>query len=235
MYYEYSEIKTMLCSDLFKYFEDMTNSFGYRKPPFEMQPIAIYLFNSTYIMFCGAFENKLKTLRHLFGLISIDARRELFEKNANSVYKDDTLKKIYNIIENYKTYYNEESKIENKGIEDILYDVYKKYKCITCKRIIEKLSNIELFNCCKQEIDLFLYKFCDLEKEELRKIYNKAWIERHRIAHNLDFLYDNKLSLMRKQNSIVDDNYFIRLGIMECVDNYLIDSMNEIFNTRIYI
>ena len=236
MFFEYNEIKKMLCKDLYNYFEDMINNFGYRKPPFEMQPISVYLLSSTYVMFCGALENKLKTLRFFFALINLEARREFFEKNSKSIYDDETFKKIYNFIKKIDADNNINFIENNEGIDSILEYLYNKYKDSIVDKIKNSLDNTELVNCCKLEFNIFYDFFNSSQsKETLKKIYQEIWSARHRIAHNLDFLYDNQLNLMRQANNNIKSNYFIRLGILECIDQCIIDSMEKVLNSRVYL
>lgn len=232
MYSEYKKIRTILSDKLFRYFEDMVNNFGHRKPPFEMQPIITYLLNSTYIMFCGALENKLKTLKFFLALIDLNARREFFEKGNKSVYNEEALKEIYNTIEKMGV---DKGKMNNKGVEEILDDLHKKYNEDIVKTIEDTLNNTELLNCCRAEFDIFNEYFRTLEKKQLKEIYENAWQKRHRIAHNLYFLYDNQFDLMKSHDDVVKKNYFVEIGIMQCIDNYIVDAIKKMFDLRIYI
>ena len=222
------------------YLKEVIKKFGQRPIDFEMQPIIQYLLNTVLLSMCGAFEQKIETCKYYCAGIDSNYRYDFLKKVGKSEYKADDLKDIINEFKKISNrdvnsdicLKNKPADDKGKGLFKSVYDAKKD----DVKGLIESIIKRTKFEqYLKSEFSIFSNKWLNICSEEydevlvLKHIYNKLFLNRHELAHNLKSLYVSNQSFEILSDPLYySNNYFIKLGLLICFDLYIIELMSKI-------
>lgn len=224
-----------------EYLEEVVKKFGYRPISFEMQPIIQYLLNTVLLSMCGAFEEKIETCKYFIAGIDSNSRYQFLKKVEKSEYKADDIVKIINQFrkslsndEYDKKYLKNKEKNKEKKEESLFKSVYDEKKNIVQYEVKQLLEKTEIEQHLKKEFVIFNDKWlniCSSEYDEtlvLKGIYDRLFLNRHELAHNLKSLYTDNQDFESFQGPLYYlNNYFIKICLLMCFDLYIIDLFKE--------
>lgn len=196
------------------YLENMLQVVGYTRVPIDYQPVILYVLSSTLLQMTGFLEKKLDMIAWHIAHNDFEYRNNLI-RNTNSITPNfKKINEIYNYLMNTKN----KSITQEKVLLKTAYD-----------NIIDLFQDTIFINYTNSEFFVFKNNYPNgIPDNELENLYQKTFEYRHTIAHNINSVYKDHLSIGNfAANKDLYLNNYARFTILSYIDLVLIDKFKE--------